>query len=206
MPATLADTGCRRRPGDHHPSTAEALDASIVARNVGAEPERWRLPGTLLQPASGDRTQAGCIFRNHGGRGGQLRQRLPTGIISRSGTGLTSGAGGVALGSNFFDDNWNTGMADKAVTVKVIDRQRATASILSPIAEIRASRCTRRRPSIRGIEHQYNSAILRQGVGKTDTGMVTLSRARAPGARAPDVFVRRGIGSRPESGLGHRRD
>jgi galactose mutarotase-like enzyme len=162
--------------------TAEALDASIVARNVGAEPEPMAIAWhPYFNLPSGDRTQARVhIPGTTVAEVDNYDNVFPTGIITPvAGTRFDLRApGGVALGSNFFDDNWNhLEWADKAVTVKVIDpAARYGIDIIGLSPEIRAIQMYA--PPAKqfvAIEHQYNFGDpFGKEWGKTDTGMVTL--------------------------------
>ena len=106
--------------------TAEAVDASIVAHNVGAEAEPMAIgwhPYFALP--SGNRTQVRIHIP-----GSDLAEVdnydnvFPTGKVKPvDGTKYDLRApGGVALGGNFYDDNWSKlAWNNGAVTVKVID-------------------------------------------------------------------------------------
>jgi galactose mutarotase-like enzyme len=162
--------------------TAEAVDASIVARNVGAEPEPMAIAWhPYFNLPSGDRAQAKVhIPGTTMAEVDNYDNVFPTGKIAPvAGTKFDLLApGGVALGSNFYDDNWNhLEWADKAVTVKVIDpAAHYGVDIIGLSPEIRAIQMYA--PPTQhfvAIEHQYNFADpFGAEWGKTDTGMVTL--------------------------------
>jgi galactose mutarotase-like enzyme len=162
--------------------TADALDASIVAKNVGSAAEpvaiAWH---PYFNLPSGDRSQvkveipASTIAEVDG-----YNNVFPTGkILPVAGTRFDLRApGGVALGSNFFDDNWNhLTWKNNTVTVRVIDpaaKYGVAIEGLSP--EIKAIQMYA--PPTKqfvAIEHQYNFGDpFGKEWGKTDTGMVTL--------------------------------
>jgi galactose mutarotase-like enzyme len=162
--------------------TADSVDASIVARNVGKEAEPiaigWH---PYFNLPSGDRTQVKIhIPGENYAHVDNYDNVFPTGKLSPvAGTRFDLLApGGVALGSNFFDDNWNhLQWADKTVTVKVIDpAAHYGIDIIGLSPEIRAIQMYA--PPTQhfvAIEHQYNFADpFGKEWGKTDTGMVTL--------------------------------
>ena len=106
--------------------SAEAVDASIVAHNIGSEAEPMAWPGILTSicpPATARRR--GCGFP------AQPRPRWTTTTTSSppasccrsKGTQYDlSAPGGTALGKNFYDDNWNhIEWKGGAATVEVID-------------------------------------------------------------------------------------
>ena len=166
--------------------TADAVDASIVARNVGGEAEPiaigWH-PYFALP--SGDRTQARihipaadyAVVDNYD-------NVFPTGQIKPvEGTQYDLRApGGVALGKNFYDDNWSKlAWNNGAVTIKVIDpAAKYGVEILGLSPEIKTIQMYAP-PAMQfvAIEDQFNFADPFSKVwGKMDTGMVTLK----PGA------------------------
>ena len=162
--------------------TAEAVDASIVARNVGNEAEpiaiAWH---PYFNLPSGDRTQVKVhIPGTTVAEVDNYDNVFPTGKISPvAGTKFDLLApGGVALGSNFYDDNWNhLEWANKAVTVKVIDpAAKYGIDIIGLSPEIKAIQMYA--PPTKqfvAIEHQYNFGDpFGKEWGSTDTGMVTL--------------------------------
>ncbi|MGA2168119.1 MAG: aldose 1-epimerase [Terracidiphilus sp.] len=162
--------------------TAEAVDATIEARNVGAEDEPMAIAWhPYFNLPSGDRTQvrvripASTIAEVDG-----YDNVFPTGkILPVAGTRFDlRAAGGTALGTNFFDDNWNhIDWVNHAATVQVIDpaaRYGVEIAGLSP--EIKAIQMYA--PPTKqfvAIEHQYNFGDpFGKEWGSTDTGMVTL--------------------------------
>jgi galactose mutarotase-like enzyme len=162
--------------------TAEAVDASIDARNVGAESEpiaiAWH---PYFNLPSGDRTQARVhIPGTTVADVDNYDNVFPTGKLSPvAGTKFDLLApGGVALGSNFYDDNWNhLEWANKTVTVKVIDpAAHYGIDIIGLSPEIKSIQMYA--PPTKqfvAIEHQYNFGDpFGKEWGSTDTGMVTL--------------------------------
>jgi galactose mutarotase-like enzyme len=162
--------------------TAEAVDASIVAKNVGGEDEpiaiAWH---PYFNIPSGDRTQARVhIPANTTAEVDGYDNVFPTGkIVPVDGTRYDLRApGGKPLGTEFFDDNWNhLNWVDKKVTVKVIDpAAHYGVDIIGFSPEIKALQMYA--PPTKqfvAIEHQYNFGDpFGKEWGKTDTGMVTL--------------------------------
>jgi aldose 1-epimerase len=162
--------------------TAEAVDASIVARNAGGEAEPiaigWH---PYLNLPSGDRTQV--RLRVPGSMVAEVNNYdsvFPTGkLVPVKGTRWDLlASGGTALDKTFFDDNWShLEWEHGAVTVQVIDPaahygvdlqglspQIKTIQVYAPPAK-----------NFVAIEHQYNFG---DPFGKEwngmDTGMVTL--------------------------------
>jgi galactose mutarotase-like enzyme len=162
--------------------TAEAVDATIEARNVGAEDEpiaiAWH---PYFNLPSGDRTQvrvripASTIAEVDG-----YDNVFPTGkILPVAGTRFDlRGVGGTPLGTNFFDDNWNhIDWVNHAATVQVIDpAAHYGVEIVGLSPEIKAIQMFA--PPTKqfvAIEHQYNFGDpFGKEWGSTDTGMVTL--------------------------------
>ncbi len=166
--------------------TAEAVDASIVAKNVGGEDEpiaiAWH---PYFNLPSGDRTQARVhIPANTTAEVDGYDNVFPTGkILKVDGTRYDMRApDGKALGNEFFDDNWNhLNWVDGTVTVKVIDpAAHYGVDIIGFSPEIKALQMYA--PPTKqfvAIEHQYNFGDpFGKEWGKMDTGMVTLK----PGA------------------------
>jgi galactose mutarotase-like enzyme len=166
--------------------TAEAVDASIVAKNVGGEDEpiaiAWH---PYFNLPSGDRSQARVhIPANTTAEVDGYDNVFPTGkILKVDGTRYDLRApDGKALGTEFFDDNWNhLNWVDGKVTVKVIDpAAHYGVDIIGFSPEIKALQMYA--PPTKqfvAIEHQYNFGDpFGKEWGKTDTGMVTLK----PGA------------------------
>jgi galactose mutarotase-like enzyme len=166
--------------------TAEAVDANIVARNVGGEDEpiaiAWH---PYFNLPSGDRTQVRVhIPANTTAEVDGYDNVFPTGkILPVDGTRYDLRAPeGKPLGNEFFDDNWNHLIwQDKTVTVKIIDpAAHYGVDIIGFSPEIKALQMYA--PPTKqfvAIEHQYNFGDpFGKEWGKTDTGMVTLK----PGA------------------------
>jgi aldose 1-epimerase len=162
--------------------TADAVDATIVARNVGSEAEPiaigWH---PYFAFPSGDRTQARLHIP-----GSQLAEVdgydnvFPSGkLIPVDGTRYDLRASdGVPLGSNFFDDNWSKlEWKNGEVTVKVIDpAAHYGVDIIGLSKEIKTIQAyAPPTQKFVAVEHQYNFA---NPFGKEwngmDTGMVTL--------------------------------
>ena len=161
--------------------TANALDATMVAHNVGTEDEPvalgWHPYFTL---PSGDRTQVRiqipgsmrAVVNDYG-------NVFPTGqLVPASGQYDMQAAGGVALGKNFYDDNWShLTWKGGVVTVKVIDPAAHYGVAIEGISpEIKTIQLyAPPDKQFVAIEHQYNFA---DPFGKEwngmDTGMVTL--------------------------------
>ena len=166
--------------------TAEAVDASIVAKNVGGEDEpiaiAWH---PYFNLPSGDRSQVRVhIPANTTAEVDGYDNVFPTGkILKVDGTRYDLRApGGVALGNEFFDDNWNhLNWVDKKVTVKVIDpAAHYGVDIIGFSPEIKALQMyAPPTQKFVAIEHQYNFGDpFGKEWGSTNTGMVTLK----PGA------------------------
>jgi galactose mutarotase-like enzyme len=162
--------------------TADAVDATIVAKNVGGEDEpiaiAWH---PYFNLPSGDRTQARVhIPANTTAEVDGYDNVFPTGkIVPVDGTRFDLRAPeGKALGKEFFDDNWNhLNWVDKKVTVRVIDpAANYGVDIIGFSPEIKALQMYA--PPTQhfvAIEHQYNFGNpFGKEWGKTDTGMVTL--------------------------------
>jgi galactose mutarotase-like enzyme len=162
--------------------TAEAVDATVEARNVGAEDEPLAIAWhPYFDLPSGDRTQvrvripATTIAEVDG-----YDNVFPTGkVLPVAGTRFDlRGAGGTPLGTNFFDDNWNhIDWVNKAATVQVIDpAAHYGVEIIGLSPEIKAIQMFA--PPTKqfvAIEHQYNFGDpFGKEWGSTDTGMVTL--------------------------------
>jgi aldose 1-epimerase len=162
--------------------TAEAVDASIVARNVGDEAEPiaigWH-PYFALP--SGDRTQVRIHIP-----GSDLAEVdnydnvFPTGKIKPvDGTQYDLRApGGVALSHNFYDDNWSKlAWNNGVVTVKVIDpAAHYGVDIVGISPEIKTIQMYAP-PAMEfvAIEDQFNFADpFGKEWGAMKTGMVTL--------------------------------
>ena len=162
--------------------TADEVEATIVAKNVGGEEEPIALAWhPYFNVPSGDRTQAKVrIPASTVAEVDNYGNVFPTGkILPVDKTKFDLRAvGGTPLGSNFFDDNWshidwNNGLA----TVQVIDpaaHYGVDIQGVSPeIGTIQMYAPPNK--SFVAIEHQYNFADpFGKEWGKMDTGMVTL--------------------------------
>lgn len=161
--------------------TAEAIDASIVARNVGHEAEPiaigWH---PYFNLPSGDRSQV----RVHipGSMQAQVDNYdnvFPTGkLLPVKGQYDLRAPGGVPLAHNYYDDNWshltwNNGV----VTITVIDPKAHYGVKIEGISpEIKTLQMyAPPTASFVAIEDQYNFADpFGKEWGKMNTGMVTL--------------------------------
>jgi galactose mutarotase-like enzyme len=167
--------------------TADAVDVSISAKNVGNEAEPiaigWH---PYFNLPSGDRTQARLRIP-----GSELAavdnydNVFPTGKLSPvDGTRFDLRApGGKALGSDFFDDNWShLDWKDGAATVEVIDpaaHYGVRIEGLSPEIKTIQAYAPPAKQFI-AIEHQYNFGDpFGKEWGSMDTGMVTLHPAQS---------------------------
>jgi len=167
--------------------TADAVDATIVARNTGSEPEPMAIAWhPYFNLPSGDRTQARLrIPAATVAEVDNYDNVFPTGkVVPVKGTKFDmSDSGGTPLASTFFDDNWShLNWENKAVTVQVIDpaaHYGVKIEGLSP--EIKAIQVyAPPAKSFVAIEHQYNFGDPFGKVwGTTDTGMVTLKPGQA---------------------------
>jgi galactose mutarotase-like enzyme len=162
--------------------SAEAVDLSIVAHNVGGEAEPiaigWH---PYLNLPSGDRAQARLrIPASTVAQVDNYDNVFPTGkLLPVEGTRFDLRApGGKPLDKEYFDDNWShLDWKAGAVTVQVIDPaahygvkieglspQIRTIQVYAPPTK-----------SFVAVEHQYNFADpFGKEWGSTDTGMVTL--------------------------------
>jgi aldose 1-epimerase len=162
--------------------TAEAVDAIVVAHNVGGEAEPisigWH-PYFALP--SGDRTQVRIhIPGSNLAEVGDYDSVFPTGKIKPvDGTQYDlRAADGVALAHNFYDDNWSKlDWKNGAVTVKVIDpAAKYGVDIVGLSPEIKTLQMYAP-PAMKfvAIEDQYNFGDpFGKEWGSMDTGMVTL--------------------------------
>jgi galactose mutarotase-like enzyme len=168
--------------------SAEAVDASIAAHNVGGEAEPMAIGWhPYFNLPSGNRAQARVrIPASNLAEVDGYDNVFPTGkILPVEGTRFDlRAAGGKVLGTEFYDDNWsNLDWKDGAATVEVIDpaaHYGIDVEGLSP--EIKTIQMyAPPAKNFVAIEHQYNFA---DPFGKEwngmDTGMVTLN----PGAGA----------------------
>ncbi|HXR39824.1 MAG TPA: aldose 1-epimerase [Terracidiphilus sp.] len=162
--------------------TAEAVDASIEARNVGNQNEPMAIGWhPYINLPSGDRTQVRIrIPADKLAEIDGYDNVFPTGkLLPVEGTRFDlRAAGGVALGDNFFDDNWShIDWQNHAATVQVIDpAAHFGVDLIGLSPEIKTIQMYA--PPTKqfvAIEHQFNFA---DPFGKEwdtlDTGMVTL--------------------------------
>ena len=166
--------------------TAGDVDVTVDAKTVGGEEEpiaiAWH---PYFNLPSGDRSQARIhIPAENIAEVDGYDNVFPTGkALPVAGTRYDLRApGGVALGTNFFDDNWNHLQWNKsAVTVRIIDpAAHYGLDVIGLSPEIRAIQMYAP-PTAQfvAIEHQYNFGDpFGKEWGSTDTGMVTLK----PGA------------------------
>jgi aldose 1-epimerase len=162
--------------------SAEAVDAAIVAANVGNEAEPMALAWhPYFNFPSGNRAQARIrIPAATMAEGDNYDNVFPTGkLLPVKGTRFDLNApDGALLGKNYFDDNWNHLQWKGGVaTVEVIDPAAdygVKIEGLSPeISSIQMYAPPEK--SFAAIEHQYNLADpFGKEWGSTNTGMVTL--------------------------------
>lgn len=161
--------------------TAEAVDAIVIARNVGNEAEPvaigwhpyFRLP-------SGDRTQVRIhIPGSELAKVDNYDNVFPTGkLVPVSGQYDLRAPDGVPLAKNFYDDNWShLTWTNGAAVVKVIDPAAHYAVDIEGLSPQIKTIQMYAPPAMQfvAIEHQYNFADpFGKEWGKMDTGMVTL--------------------------------
>ncbi|HEY1903534.1 MAG TPA: aldose 1-epimerase [Terracidiphilus sp.] len=162
--------------------TAEAVDASIDAHNVGTEDEPiaigWH---PYIHLPSQNRSQARVhIPADKLAQVDGYDNVFPTGkLLPVEGTRYDlRAAGGVALGTNMFDDNWShIDWKDHAATVQIIDpAAHYGVDIMGLSPEIKTIQMYAP-PAMQfvAVEHQYNFADpFGKEWGSMDTGMVTL--------------------------------
>jgi galactose mutarotase-like enzyme len=162
--------------------TADAVDASVEARNVGTEDEPMAIGWhPYMNLPSGDRSQARVrIPADKLAEVDGYDNVFPTGkLLPVEGTRFDlRSAGGTPLGTFFFDDNWShIDWQNHAATVQVIDPAvHYGVDIIGLSPEIKTIQMYA--PPTKqfvAIEHQFNFA---DPFGKEwdsmDTGMVTL--------------------------------
>ncbi len=166
--------------------TADAVDATIVARNVGNESEPMAIGWhPYINLPSGNRAQAKVrIPASTLTQVDNYDNVFPTGkLLPVKGTRYDfSAPGGTALGINSYDDNWSRlEWVKKAVTVQVIDpaaRYGVEIEGLSPEIKTIQMFAPPDKQFV-AIEDQYNFADpFGKEWGAMNTGMVTLK----PGA------------------------
>ena len=162
--------------------TAEAVDATIEARNVGTEDEPMSIGWhPYMNLPSGDRTQARVrIPADKLAEVDGYDNVFPTGkILPVEGTRYDMrSAGGIALGTNFYDDNWShIDWQGHAATVQVLDpavHYGVDIIGLSPGIKTIQLYAPPTKQFV-AIEHQFNFADpFGKEWGGMDTGMVTL--------------------------------
>jgi len=162
--------------------TAEAVDATIEARNVGTEDEPMAIGWhPYMNLPSGDRTQARVrIPADKLAEVDGYDNVFPTGkILPVEGTRYDMrSAGGIALGTNFYDDNWShIDWQGHAATVQVLDpavHYGVDIIGLSPGIKTIQLYAPPTKQFV-AIEHQFNFADpFGKEWGGMDTGMVTL--------------------------------
>jgi aldose 1-epimerase len=162
--------------------TADAVDATVVAHNVGTEPEPMAIGWhPYLNLPSGDRSQARVrIPATKLSEVDGYDNVFPTGkLLPVKGTRFDlQAAGGAPLGTNMFDDNWSEiDWENHAATVQVMDpaaHYGVDIEGLSPEIKTIQMYAPPTKQFV-AVEHQYNFA---DPFGKEwnsmDTGMVTL--------------------------------
>lgn len=161
--------------------TAEAVDASIVAKNVGNEAEPiaigWH---PYFNLPSGDRTQARLhVPASMLTQVDNYDNVFPTGkLVPVSGQYDLRSPAGKALDHNFYDDNWShLNWQNGAVTVKVIDPAAHYAVDIEGLSpEIKTIQAYAP-PTAKfvAVEDQFNFADpFGKEWGNMNTGMVTL--------------------------------
>jgi galactose mutarotase-like enzyme len=162
--------------------TADAVDASIVAKNVGGEAEPMAIAWhPYFNLPSGDRTQArlrvpATMMAEVDG----YDNVFPTGkVLPVDGTRFDLRTpGGKPLVNEFFDDNWShLEWKDGVLTVEVIDPAAKYGVKIEGVSpEIKAIQVYAPvDKSYVAVEHQYNFGDpFGKEWGSTDTGMVTL--------------------------------
>jgi galactose mutarotase-like enzyme len=162
--------------------TAEFVDATIVARNVGSEEEPMAIGWhPYINLPSGDRSQVRVsIPADKLAEVDGYDNVFPTGkLLPVEGTRYDlRGTAGVALGTNMFDDNWShIDWKNKAATVRVMDpaaRYGVDLEGLSPEIKTIQMYAPPTKQFV-AIEHQFNFADpFGKEWGDMDTGMVTL--------------------------------
>jgi len=162
---------------------AHSIDVTVRAVNVGKESEPvaigWH-PYFALP--SGDRTQVRIhIPGEKVAKVDNYDNVFPTGeLVPVAGTQYDLRApDGVALGKNFYDDNWSTlDWSKGAVTVKIIDPKANYGVAIEGLSpEIKTIQMYAPPPmQFVAIEHQFNFAdpFDKKVWGNKDTGMITL--------------------------------
>jgi len=165
--------------------TADAVDAIVVAKNVGNEAEPiaigWH---PYFNFPSGDRTQARLqIPASMLATVDNYDNVFPTGKLVPV-TGQYDLRNGQARGKNFYDDNWShLDWKSGVVTVNITDpaaKYCVRIEGLSPESKTIQAYAPPNKNFV-AVEDQFNFADPFSKIwGSMDTGMVTLSPARAP--------------------------
>jgi galactose mutarotase-like enzyme len=162
--------------------TAEDVDATVEARNVGSEEEPMAIAWhPYFNLPSGDRSQVRIsIPASTYAEVDGYDNVFPTGkVLPVTGTKFDfRSPSGTALGTDFFDDNWNhIDWQKHMATVKIVDpAARYGVDIIGMSPEIKAIQMYAP-PTAKfvAVEHQYNFGDpFGKEWGSTDTGMVTL--------------------------------
>jgi aldose 1-epimerase len=162
--------------------TAEAVDATVVAHNVGTEPEPMAIGWhPYLNLPSGDRSQVHVrIPASKLAEVDGYDNVFPTGkLLPVEGTRYDlRSAGGTPLGTNMFDDNWSQLIWENhAVTAQVMDpaaHYGVDIEGLSPEINTIQMYAPPTKQFV-AVEDQYNFADpFGKEWGRMDTGMVTL--------------------------------
>ncbi|MGB6191284.1 MAG: aldose 1-epimerase [Terracidiphilus sp.] len=161
---------------------AEAVDAVVVAKNVGSAPEPMAIGWhPYFNLPSGDRTQVHIHIPGWNlAEVDNYDNVFPTGKLKPvSGQYDLRAPDGVALAKNFYDDNWSKlAWNNGAVTVKVIDpAAKYGVAVIGLSPEIRTLQMyAPPTANFVAIEDQYNFAdpFDKKIWGSMNTGMVTL--------------------------------
>jgi aldose 1-epimerase len=162
--------------------TAETVEATVVARNVGDEAEPMAIAWhPYFNLPSGDRSQVRVhVPADSMAQVDGYDNVFPTGkILPVEGTRFDLRApNGKPLGKEFFDDNWShIDWKNGAATVKVIDPAAHYGVAIEGVSpEIKAIQVYAPVTSnFVAVEHQFNFGDpFGKEWGSTDTGMVTL--------------------------------
>lgn len=162
--------------------TAEAVDATVVAHNVGTEPEPMAIGWhPYLNLPSGDRSQVRVrIPASKLAEVDGYDNVFPTGkLLPVEGTRYDlRSAGGAPLGTSMFDDNWSQLIWENhAVTVQVMDPAAHYGVDIEGLS-LEINTIQMYAPPTKqfvAVEDQYNFADpFGEEWGRMDTGMVTL--------------------------------
>jgi len=162
--------------------TADAVDAQVIAKNVGTENEPMAISWhPYFNFPSGDRTQARIqVPAANRAEVDNYDNVFPSGkILPVDGTRFDFRApGGKALGHDFLDENYSKlDWKDGAATVEVIDPKAHYGVKVEGLSKEMKAIQVYAPPTKEfvAVEHQHNFADpFGKEWGKTDTGMVTL--------------------------------